>query len=451
MKKNHRRRVFEIIQMANGSDFPSRAFDTCIISLIVLSILVTFLQTFRLSKDMARLLFYADSFCMIIFTVEYILRLLTADLLYPESKHPLLSYIKSTDAIIDLLSILPFYLSGLIPPGVVVFRLIRVARILKLFRINKYSDPITVIISIVKRKASQLIASVFLVMVLMLAASILMYYAEHDVQPEAFRSAFSGIWWAVATLSTTGYGDIYPITTIGRVIAMIITILGMFVVAIPTGILTAGFMETVSVTAANSGDELNGDANRRIFDISKEVFSCPIYPGDPENSYRQVKSIADGSAYNLSEITVGSHAATHIDAPYHFYEDGNTIEQISLSRCVGKCIVETINGEITPEKIVHILSSYSAAASKRLLFRGNCVISHETAEYLNEIGILLIGVEADTVGDFDIHYELLRKNMVILENLDLKEVEDGEYYLSAAPIKLSGLDGAPVRAFLLTI
>ncbi len=413
MKKDYRKRVFEIIQMANGSDFLSRAFDIVIITLIVLSIVVTFLQTFRLSAGMVRILYYADSFCMIIFSIEYVLRLLTADLLFPESKYPLFDYIKSTDAIIDLLSILPFYLSGIIPPGVVVFRLIRVARILKLFRINKYSDPISVIISIVKRKASQLVASVFLVIVLMLAASILMYYAEHDGQPEAFSSAFSGIWWAVATLSTTGYGDIYPITTLGRLIAMIITLLGMFVVAIPTGILTAGFMETVSTTSVDAANDLSADSNRRIFDIS--------------------------------------NGQTNIIAPYHLYADGNTIEQISLSRCVGKCIVETVNGELNPEKIVGILNGYSAAASKRLIFRGDCRLSLKTAEYLNEIGIVLVGVEADTIGDVDINYELLKKNMVILEKLELTEVEDGEYFLSAAPVKLAGSDDAPVRAFLMSM
>ena len=450
MKKNYRKRIFEIIQIANGSDFLSRTFDICIISLIILSIAVTFFQSFRLNSNLMHILSLADAICMIVFSIEYILRLSTADLLYPNSNHPHLRYIRSADAVIDLLSILPFYLSGFVPPGIVVFRLIRVARILKLFRINKYSDPITLIIAVVKKKASQLLASLFLVMVLMLASSILMYYAEHDTQPEVFDSAFSGIWWAVATLSTTGYGDIYPVTTLGKIIAMLITLLGMFVVAIPTGILTAGFMESVGNTAISSENDISAD-NYRILDISREIYSCPVYPGDPEPSHRKVKAIVNGAKCNVSEIKLGSHSATHMDAPYHFYEDGNTIEQVSLSRCLGRCVVETVEGEISPELIGDIESRTSAAAAKRLLFRGRCQITREAAEYMNELGVILVGVEANTVGDKDIHYELLKKNMVILETLDLSEVEDGEYFLMSLPLKLGGSDGSPVRAVLLSV
>ena len=450
MKRGYRKRLFEIIQIANGSDFCSKAFDTVIISLIIISIAVTFLQTFDLSAGFARLLYITDTICMIIFSLEYALRLFTADLLYPESKHPIFTYVRSADAVIDLLSILPFYLSQLVPPGIIVFRLIRVSRILKLFKINKYSDPMTFIVAVIKRKASQLLASVFLVMVLMFAASILMYYAEHGAQPEAFNNAFSGLWWAVATLSTTGYGDIYPVTFLGRIIGMLITIIGLFAVAIPTGILTAGFMEAASNTSSADDSGVFAD-NFRIYDLSKELISCPVYPGDPQPEIKRVMSISNGSDYNLSRIIFGSHAATHVDAPLHFYEDGNTVEQIALSRCVGRCVVESVNSEVTPEKIVDIENRASSAAAKRILFRGKFSINSEAAAYLNEIGILLIGVENETVGDNNIHYELLRKNMVIIENLELSEVEDGEYFLFAAPLKIAEADGAPVRAVLVSV
>ena len=125
----------------------------------------------------------------------------------------------------------------------VVFRLIRVARILRLFRINRFLDPVAAILTVLQKKASLLVASFFLVFVLMFSSSLLMYYAEHDAQPEVFENAFSGLWWAVSTLSTTGYGDIYPVTFLGRLMAIVITLLGMCLVAIPTGIITAGFME----------------------------------------------------------------------------------------------------------------------------------------------------------------------------------------------------------------
>jgi len=238
-----RKRIFEIIQIANGTDTVSRTFDRVIIILILLSIVITTAQTFPLPKTVAGLLYVLDLVCTIAFTLEYALRLWTADLLYPEARVPWLKFVVSPAAVIDLLSFLPFYLAGFVPAGMVVFRLIRVARILRLFRINRFLDPVAAILSVLQKKASLLFASFFLVFVLMFASSLLMYYAEHDAQPNVFENAFSGLWWAVSTLSTTGYGDIYPVTFLGRLMAIVITLLGMCLVAIPTGIITAGFME----------------------------------------------------------------------------------------------------------------------------------------------------------------------------------------------------------------
>jgi len=249
--RKRKKRIFEIIQIAGGADTPSRFFDRAIICLIILSILLTTLDTFPLSRGVSDLVNLLDAVCMITFTVEYALRFWTADLLYPDDPHPYLRYVCSPAALVDLLSFLPFYLTGVIPPGVIVFRLIRVVRILRLFRINRYSDPLSMITSVLARKASEIFASVFLVFMLMLAASLLMYYAEHDAQPDVFANAFSGLWWAVSTLSTIGYGDIYPVTILGKALAIIISLLGMSVVAIPTGIITAGFMEAAHNEAPN--------------------------------------------------------------------------------------------------------------------------------------------------------------------------------------------------------
>ena len=241
--RTKKERIFDIIQIAGGSDSASRAFDRCIIVLIILSIIITTAQTFPLPTRVEQLLYFLDAICAIAFMIEYLLRLWTANLLYPSSRLPWLKYIVSPSAIIDLFSFLPFFLTGLVPAGMVVFRLIRVARILRLFRINRFLDPVSAILTVLQKKASLLLASFFLVFVLMFSSSLLMYYAEHDAQPEIFENAFSGLWWSVSTLSTTGYGDIYPVTFLGRLMAIIITLLGMCLVAIPTGIITAGFME----------------------------------------------------------------------------------------------------------------------------------------------------------------------------------------------------------------
>ena len=132
------------------------------------------------------------------------------------------------------------------PFGVVAFRIFRVIRIFKLFRVTKYQDSLNVITEVVARRKNQLISSVFLVLILMISASILMYGIEHEAQPDVFRNAFSGFWWATSTLLTVGYGDIYPITTLGKVIGIILTFLGVGMVAVPTGILSAGFIEHLS-------------------------------------------------------------------------------------------------------------------------------------------------------------------------------------------------------------
>jgi len=141
--------------------------------------------------------------------------------------------------VVDLLTIIPvFFLSGFI-----IFRMLRVARIFHLFRLNAKYDSFNIITTVLYEKRNQIISSVFIVMVLMLASSMCMYSVEHNAQPDIFRNAFSGIWWSMSTLLTVGYGDIYPVTTLGRVMAICIAYLGVGAVAIPTGIISAGFVE----------------------------------------------------------------------------------------------------------------------------------------------------------------------------------------------------------------
>jgi voltage-gated potassium channel len=135
--------------------------------------------------------------------------------------------------------------------GVRAFRLVRLLRI---FKLNRYSDALAAIGGVFRRKAQQIVASIFFVSIILVLASLLIYYAEHDAQPEQFENAFSGLWWAVATLTTVGYGDIYPITPIGRFLGAIIAILGIGMVAVPTSILSAGFMEKLEQHAAAKQD-----------------------------------------------------------------------------------------------------------------------------------------------------------------------------------------------------
>ena len=208
---------------------------------ICANILVTLLQTFDELTFLFPAFHVIEVITILIFCVEYILRIWTADYLYPDKSEfrSRLRFLISFDGIIDLLTILPFFFLS----GMVIFRMLRVARIFHLFRLNARYDSFNVITTVLYEKRNQIISSVFIVLILMLASSLCMYSVEHDSQPEVFRNAFSGIWWSMSTLLTVGYGDIYPITTLGRIMAICIAYLGVGAVAIPTGIISAGFVE----------------------------------------------------------------------------------------------------------------------------------------------------------------------------------------------------------------
>ncbi len=236
-----REKIFNIIQIGDKSNKISRAFDIFITIIIVSNIIVTFLETFDQLAYFSGFFKIVEIVTVFVFCVEYILRIWTANYLYPEvtAGHSRFKFLISFDGIVDLLTIIPaFFLSGF-----VIFRMLRVARIFHLFRLNAKYDSFNVITTVLYEKRNQIISSVFIVLILMLASSLCMYSVEHEAQPAVFRNAFSGIWWSMSTLLTVGYGDIYPITTLGRVMAICIAYLGVGAVAIPTGIISAGFVE----------------------------------------------------------------------------------------------------------------------------------------------------------------------------------------------------------------
>jgi arylformamidase len=185
-----------------------------------------------------------------------------------------------------------------------------------------------------------------------------------------------------------------------------------------------------------------------IYDISQELFSGRVYPGDLPPTYDRVSDMKKGDLYNLTNLSLGAHNATHVDAPFHFYEDGRTVGEIELSKCIGPCTVIDLK-DITG----HNLRAQLKACHKRLLIKGSTVITLELAKIFNEFEILLIGVESQSVGPegspLQVHLELLGKEVILLEGIRLNEVEPGDYFLLAAPLKLGGCDGAPCRAVLI--
>lgn len=240
----NKQRVFNIIQIGNKDDIPSRLFDIFITIVISLNVLVMILQTY---SDLSPYFSIFDKISLVtilIFCVEYGLRIWTADLLFPHlsKRRAVIKFLLSFDGIVDLFTILPFFFLS----GFVAFRILRIIRIFHLFRINGQYDSFAVIFSVLHEKKNQILSSVFIVLILMLASSIGIYYAEHASQPEVFKNAFSGVWWSVSTLLTVGYGDIYPVTVTGRIMAIATAFFGVGVVAIPTGIISAGFVEHYS-------------------------------------------------------------------------------------------------------------------------------------------------------------------------------------------------------------
>ncbi len=239
-------RVFDIIQIGNVKDTPSRAFDVFITIVIIASLTGVILSTYDELARFESLFYLIEIVTSIIFTIEYGLRVWTSEYLYPHKTKgkAAFSFIFSVTGIVDLLTFLPFYLPLFLPAGAVAFRVFRVIRIFRLFKINSRYDAFSVIIDVINEKKKQILSSFAMVLILMVASSLCMYSLEHEAQPELFKNAFSGIWWSVSTLLTIGYGDIYPVTLGGRIMAIIISFLGVGMVAIPTGIISAGFVES---------------------------------------------------------------------------------------------------------------------------------------------------------------------------------------------------------------
>ena len=240
-----KRRAFEIIEKSRDGDKASTFFDRFIIILICINVISIFIETFSITNEAATVFRWIEIVSVILFTIEYILRVWTAPFLYPElsKSKATIKYIFSFMALIDLLAILPFYFPFFISIDLRILRALRLIRLFRLFKMNRYTNALTTVLNVIKNKASELISSIFVVFILMLISSVFMYTIESPVQPEIFKNGFSGLWWAVATFTTVGYGDIYPITTPGRILSMIMAVLGIALVAVPTGIISSGFIE----------------------------------------------------------------------------------------------------------------------------------------------------------------------------------------------------------------
>lgn len=195
----------------------------------------------------------------------------------------------------------------------------------------------------------------------------------------------------------------------------------------------------------------------KIYDISQEIFGCQVYPGDPTPQKRVLSSMEKGDLYNLTAFSMCAHNGTHIDAPFHFIKGGKTVDSIGLDTFIGMAYVAEHNGIVSADDATEMLEKakkQNLEAAKRILIKGEAEVSAEAAKVFAESNILLLGNESQTVGPenapMEVHLILLGAGVILLEGIRLSEVSEGVYFLNAVPLNLSGSDGSPCRAVLIS-
>jgi len=256
MNIKFKKRLYEILEIAAIGDRISKLFDIFIMTLITLNVIAVILATVeRLNLQYQYYFRIFEIFSVTIFAIEYLLRLWTCTInkKFINSITGRIKYIFTPFAIIDLLAILPFYLPMIIPLDLRFIRAVRLFRLFRLFKIGRYSKAVVILKKLLKDKKEELLLVIFIAFILLIIFSSLMYFIEKEAQPEAFSSIPAAMWWGITTLTTVGYGDIYPITTLGKIVGALIAFLGIGLFALPAGILGSGLIE--ATRKKEKGDE----------------------------------------------------------------------------------------------------------------------------------------------------------------------------------------------------
>lgn len=244
------RRTWEVLSSARPGDRASRAFDAALLLLIAANVAAVVLQTVpRLHARHAVAFAWFEAASVAVFGAEYALRLWACgvDPRYAGGLRGRLRYMVTPMALVDLVAILPFFLAA----AGVDLRFVRAFRLMRLFvlaKAGRYVTALRLFAVVIRSRREELVLTTFILGLLLLVASSLMYFVEHPAQPEVFSSIPAAMWWAVATLTTVGYGDVYPVTVVGRVLASCVAVLGIGFFALPTAILGTGFVEEIGKT-----------------------------------------------------------------------------------------------------------------------------------------------------------------------------------------------------------
>lgn len=242
-------KVYEIMEPTDKKRTKiARFFDVFILSLIFLNIIAVILSTVEsLATHFYNYFNYFEIFSVVVFTVEYILRIWSCTI-DKKFQHPIIGRIKfalKPIVLVDLLAILPFYLPLIIPLDLRFIRAIRLFRLFRVFKMGRYSRSLNILKDVIGDKKEELLLVIFVVLILLIIFSSLMYFVEREAQPEVFASIPHAMWWGITTLTTVGYGDVVPITVLGKILAAVIAFLGIGMFALPAGILGSGLIETI--------------------------------------------------------------------------------------------------------------------------------------------------------------------------------------------------------------
>lgn len=246
MIRGIQRRAYEILEVASPGDLPSKIFDIFIIILIILNVIAVILDTVK-SISIRHAIFFRtfEIFSLAVFTVEYVLRVWTC-VVNEKFRHPITGrfrFMLTPLAIVDLLAVLPFYLPMVERLDLRVIRVLRLFRIFRLFKLGRYSESFKILGNVIKEKKEEIILTLFMGLLVLIISSSLIYFIENPAQPETFPNIPHAMWWSVVTLTTVGYGDVYPITPLGKILGTIVAFVGIAMFALPAGIIASGFVE----------------------------------------------------------------------------------------------------------------------------------------------------------------------------------------------------------------
>jgi len=238
-----KKRTYEILEKAEDGDVPSIIFDVFIVVLILLNVITATAASFEsVANSYPIFLHRFEVFSIVVFTIEYILRVWTAVYKYSNTKIPRIRYIFSFSALIDLAAILPFYLPFVTGLDLRFLRILRILRMFRIFKLGRYTESMATIGKVLKKEKEKLVTTIILTIIMIFIAATIMYYAEHTAQPDVYPNIIETTWWAIATFTTVWYGDFFPITLAGKICGGIISLLGIMLIALPSGILCSGFM-----------------------------------------------------------------------------------------------------------------------------------------------------------------------------------------------------------------